>query len=101
MAYTFKSRSAASVTLLRTNGDDILRLARHFIRVINARTPRAVEGLDASAERALLEHGWPGNVRELENVVRSAALFADGAQWKGLDPAQVDTGADCGGKSVG
>jgi cyclopropane-fatty-acyl-phospholipid synthase len=26
MAYTFKSRSAASVTLLRANGDDILRL---------------------------------------------------------------------------
>lgn len=26
MAYTFKSRSAASVTLLRANGDDLLRL---------------------------------------------------------------------------
>jgi hypothetical protein len=26
MAYIFKSRSAASVTLLRANGDDILRL---------------------------------------------------------------------------
>ncbi len=26
MAYTFKSRSAASVTMLRANGDDLLRL---------------------------------------------------------------------------
>jgi transcriptional regulator with PAS, ATPase and Fis domain len=60
---------------LHDRGDDILRLARHFIRVINARTQRAVEGLDASAERALLEHGWPGNVRELENVIQRAVIL--------------------------
>jgi transcriptional regulator of acetoin/glycerol metabolism len=34
--------------------------------------------LTPAAEEALLRHGWPGNVRELQNVVRRAALLADG-----------------------
>jgi DNA-binding NtrC family response regulator len=27
----------------------------------------------------LARHSWPGNIREFENVVRSAAIFAEGA----------------------
>jgi len=33
--------------------------------------------MSAEALASLTLHDWPGNVRELENVVRSAALFAD------------------------
>ena len=48
--------------------DDILPLARHFLRPGKC--------LDRSAERALLAHAWPGNVRELRNVVQRAALLS-------------------------
>lgn len=52
MAYTFKSRSAASVTMLRANGDDILRLigtapaARGVIPLENLAA--AIAGIEAA-----------------------------------------------------
>ena len=54
--------------------EDVLPLARHFIR---SQAPNSVE-LEPSAERALMSYGWPGNVRELRNVVVRALLMGDG-----------------------
>ena len=54
--------------------EDILPLARHFIR---SHAPRTVE-LEPSAERALETYAWPGNVRELRNVIVRALLMGDG-----------------------
>lgn len=54
--------------------EDILPLARHFIRSL---APEAVE-LEPSAERALETYAWPGNVRELRNVIVRALLMGDG-----------------------
>ncbi|MBL8756220.1 MAG: sigma-54-dependent Fis family transcriptional regulator [Planctomycetes bacterium] len=55
---------------LRERPDDVLPLARHFLR----------QGLrfDASAEQALVSAAWPGNVRELQNVVQRLGLLCDG-----------------------
>jgi DNA-binding NtrC family response regulator len=62
-----------SVPPLRERPEDIVPLARHFLRK-HAGAEAALE-LSASAEAALLAHRWPGNVRELENVILRAALL--------------------------
>ncbi|MCE2946025.1 MAG: DUF1840 family protein [bacterium] len=79
MAYTFKSRSAASVTMLRANGDDILRLI--------GRTP---------AERgALAPEDLPAAIAALEAaiVVREPAPRMDA-------PAPADDDDDDAGAAV-
>jgi two-component system response regulator AtoC len=61
---------------LRERGDDILLLARHFLRLHGGRYGRNSLSLGPGAERALTAHRWPGNVRELRNVMEQAALLA-------------------------
>ncbi len=62
---------------LRERGDDIRRLARHFISRACAQTGRPPCRLTASAGAALLANSWPGNVRQLENVVFRAVTLTD------------------------
>jgi DNA-binding NtrC family response regulator len=70
---------------LRERPDDILPLARHFLRA----------GLvfDAAAEQTLRAANWPGNVRELQNVVQRLGLLCDGEIVTG-DMVQRWIGAD-------
>ena len=56
------------IPALAQRRDDILALARHFLR------PGFT--LTAEGERALLNYPWPGNVRELQNVMRRACLLS-------------------------
>ncbi len=61
---------------LRERQDEILPLARYFIR------RHAVPGvpppyITPALERALIAHVWPGNIRELENVIRRYLVFPD------------------------
>lgn len=61
---------------LRERTDDVLLLARHFLR-------RLEGGLDktqfsSGALRVLKEYTWPGNVRELANAVERAMILAQG-----------------------
>jgi len=55
---------------LRERAEEILPLARHFLR------PGVV--LDPTAEQALRAWQWPGNVRELQNVLQRVGLLCDG-----------------------
>jgi two-component system response regulator HydG len=64
-----------TVPPLRARGDDVLLLARHFLRRFAKRSGRNLK-LSQSAEPRLLAYGWPGNVRELENCVERAATLA-------------------------
>jgi DNA-binding NtrC family response regulator len=57
---------------LRERPEDVLPLAQSFVRRLNQRFGRAVEGLAPEAEAALLAHPFPGNVRELEQVMERA-----------------------------
>ncbi len=59
---------------LRARGDDVLELARHFLRA-QALEP---EALAPDAAAALASHGWPGNVRELESALVHALAIAGG-----------------------
>ena len=73
----FYRLNVVPVTLppLRERRDDIVPLARHFLRSGLRFTP--------SAEVALSEWSWPGNVRELQNLVQRVELLVDGDEVDG------------------
>jgi DNA-binding NtrC family response regulator len=56
--------------------EDILLLARAFLRRAARAYGRPARRFSKSAEEALLRHAWPGNVRELLHVVERAVLVA-------------------------
>jgi DNA-binding NtrC family response regulator len=58
---------------LRERGDDVSRLARHFLEEASGTST-----FDAEAVDALTAHDWPGNVTELRESVRRAARLAEG-----------------------
>ncbi len=61
---------------LRERREDIPALAAHFLARYAARYRKQIEGLDATALHALLDHSWPGNVRELEHSMERAVLMS-------------------------
>lgn len=63
---------------LRARGQDILLLARWFMRQACAQIGRPVCRLAPATYPALLENRWPGNVRQLQNVIFRAAAICDG-----------------------
>ena len=74
---------------LRERGNDVMLLARHFIREIGARLGRGEPGVSPEAEALLRSYAWPGNIRELENAVERALILADGGP---LRPGQFGLG---------
>jgi DNA-binding NtrC family response regulator len=63
---------------LRERGDDVLELARTFLRRAVAAEGKPPMRFDAEATQCLRRYGWPGNVRELEHAVRQATVLAAG-----------------------
>ncbi|HXT68748.1 MAG TPA: sigma-54 dependent transcriptional regulator [Vicinamibacterales bacterium] len=63
---------------LRDRGDDVVLLARRFVRNFAAEFRRPAQTLSPAAEKALVGYSWPGNVRELRNLVERAVILADG-----------------------
>ncbi len=61
---------------LRERGDDVLALARHFLRGHADAEGRPCPRLGAAAAKALLSHAWPGNVRELRKQMHRAVVLA-------------------------
>lgn len=70
-----------SLPPLRDRGDDILLLARRFLREAAARTGRSLE-LSQPAIDVLLAARWPGNVRQLQNEMQRLSALADGPMVK-------------------
>jgi len=67
-----------AVPPLRERGEDVVRLARHFLRRCAGpdRASRPERSLSDEAKRALRTHSWPGNVRELRNAIARAVAHA-------------------------
>ncbi|CAN5552865.1 hypothetical protein BH11MYX1_BH11MYX1_14650 [soil metagenome] len=61
---------------LRERRDDIVPLARHFVRLIAG--DRAAPTFAPDALTAMRDYAWPGNARELRNVIERALAYADG-----------------------
>ena len=62
---------------LRERGDDIVLLARFFLRRSGADLRKGPIELTKDAEHLLCAYPWPGNVRELRNVIERAAILCD------------------------
>ncbi|MEO8347657.1 MAG: helix-turn-helix domain-containing protein [Acidobacteriota bacterium] len=58
---------------LRERGEDVARLARHFLE-----ETAGTLAFDAEAMEAIAAHDWPGNVQELREAVHRAAELAEG-----------------------
>jgi two-component system nitrogen regulation response regulator NtrX len=63
---------------LRERGDDIVRLAEHFMAEFAREYGRRRKVLSPDAVALLLGYGWPGNVRELRNVIERLMIMVPG-----------------------
>jgi DNA-binding NtrC family response regulator len=79
---------------LRERREDVLPLARAFIRHFDAELRKSVRGLDPAAERLLEAYHWPGNVRELRNAIERAVLLTEGETVGPTDlPLEIRNGS--------
>lgn len=62
---------------LRERGEDVLRLAEHFLRQSHQPKDPPIEGFTPEAEQLLYRYRFPGNVRELQNAVERGVAFCD------------------------
>jgi len=62
---------------LRERDDDVILMARYFLRKYSQQSGRSFRGFSREATEGMLQHSWPGNVRELINRVRRAVVVAD------------------------
>ena len=75
---------------LRERREDILPLARGFVRHYGVEFRKPVLDISAEAGARLVAYDWPGNVRELRNAIERAMLLADGTQLQLIDlPAEL------------
>ncbi len=63
---------------LRERIEDVIPLARHFLKLYRSRNRGGPERFSAVARRLMTEYAWPGNVREVMNAVEAAAIRATG-----------------------
>jgi two-component system, NtrC family, response regulator AtoC len=63
---------------LNERGDDILLLARHFLREFSRKFNKDFRDISPDAGRLMLSYRWPGNVRELRNLIERVVLLEEG-----------------------
>jgi Nif-specific regulatory protein len=76
--YRIKVVEVVLPPLRERGGDDIERLARHFLATAARRHRLRVPRLSEAALERLKSYRWPGNVRELENCIESAVVLCEG-----------------------
>ncbi len=54
---------------LRDRGEDILLLARHFLKIYAEKYRSEVKEFSQNEEKRLMSYRWPGNVRELQHCI--------------------------------
>lgn len=89
---------------LRERGDDILRLAEHFLAQFATQIGRVEPKLSSAAREALLRYRWPGNIRELRNVMERASYLVQSDVISeadlGLTLGESVTGGSAGGPAA-
>ena len=62
---------------LRERGNDVLLLAKLFMKEYCLTTETPQKSLSAPAQQQLLKYAWPGNLRELKAVIELACVMAN------------------------
>ncbi len=62
---------------LRERGDDIPKLAEHFLNIYGKKYGRPSTRITGKSIEKLCSHEWPGNVRELQHMIENAIIMAD------------------------
>jgi DNA-binding NtrC family response regulator len=70
---------------LRERGEDVERLARHFIERAARVAGRRVEGISPAALEVLRAYSWPGNIRQLEWAIERAVVLGETVLVEVLD----------------
>jgi two-component system repressor protein LuxO len=78
---------------LRERDDDVLLLARHFLRLYAKEEGKSFADFDDGAIGTLRRHPWPGNIRELQNALRNVVLFNEGTQVTAAMLPRLDANA--------
>src|SRR4029077_1229369 len=63
---------------LRDRGDDVLVLARHFLREFARKFQKRFLDVSPEAAERLVGYSWAGNVRELRNLIERVVLLEEG-----------------------
>src|SRR5262249_24146557 len=63
---------------LQERGDDVLMLARHFLREFARKFQKRFGEISPPAAQLLRGYAWPGNVRELRNLIERVVLLEEG-----------------------
>ncbi len=63
---------------LRERGDDVLAIARNFLRQFAAEESKRFSDFSPESAQMMLNYEWPGNVRQLQNVIRNVVVLHDG-----------------------
>jgi DNA-binding NtrC family response regulator len=78
---------------LRERKEDILPLARHFLKEAIRKYETEPKELSKDAKDFLTRYDWPGNVRELENTIKRATVLSRGAVIEKKDLLLEDIGS--------
>lgn len=62
---------------LRKRKDDIIELARYFLKGLNEENDGMYKQFSTAFEDVLRNHQWTGNVRELKNIIQRAYYMSD------------------------
>ncbi|CAM1368909.1 sigma-54-dependent transcriptional regulator [Tenacibaculum xiamenense] len=62
---------------LRERQDDTLLLANYFLKKLNNKYRKSIEGFSNEAINGLKNYSWPGNIREVEHIVERAVIITD------------------------
>lgn len=62
---------------LRKRADDIVLLAKHFLRIYSKKYMKSSDDFDSKALEKLCNYHFPGNVRELQYTIERAVIMAE------------------------
>jgi len=96
--------SAISIHLppLRDRRDDILPLARAFLKRFAAQADRVLSDFTPEAIERMRRYDWPGNVRQLQNEIQRTVLMCEGQLVEATDLSIGDpsSGPDPGNQNL-
>jgi DNA-binding NtrC family response regulator len=87
---------------LNERGNDIVKLAEHFLSHFCEVEEKVFAGFSTGAENLIKSYSWPGNVRQLQNVIHSSTIMSEGplisekviSQQLGQQARQIDSKAN-------